>query len=495
MMKGRTKVGQSQRSNRRGNRSARATSWLVAFLRDRRGNVGPLMALLIVPIVGGLGMGMEATNWYLNQRSMQNAADSAVLAAARNGCMPGAACSTAMLKPTYISEARSVTARMGFTNGVNETTVTPLYPDTTAPCSVSSPCYSVTISKKFPVYLLRIVGFNGNTTATSGSRAQSIDGLAMAKLQPGSGFCITALGAGSGAITFNGASSLDLRGCNMASNGGAVCNGGNATMVESAYVMDTGNASGDCGVQGEHQVSTAFTDAAFDALKSNIPPDTCGSYSQSPRNGGSKNTVDAAHTLTTAAQIGVAQCGDVKLGADITLSTDTTLTIYNGRLDLGDFKLIAPPNVHLTIILTGNPAANSGQYDHVVFSSGTNAVLDYAAPNGATDTWKGVALYQDPRLTANSHHTLNFSGNNPSYQMSGNNPEFNITGMIYAPNADFVITGAIDHATAGDACLAFMVRTFSVAGTSSLFATPTRDCDRAGLGGLPKVNDRAVLVR
>ena len=495
MLKGRTKLGHSQRKSRGG--SARLTSWLGGFLRDRRGNVGPLMALLIVPIVGALGMGMEATTWYLNQRSMQNAADSAVLAAAKNGCMPGAACSTAMLKPTYIAEARSVTAKMGFTNGVNETTVTPLYPDTSSPCSVSSPCYSVTISKKFPVYLLRIAGFNGNTTVTSGSRAQSIAGLAMAKMQPGSGFCITALGTGSGAITFNGASSLDLKGCNLASNGGAVCNGSSvAVSMESAYVMDTGNASGDCGVQGEHQASSAFSDAAFNGLKTNIAASPCGAatavnYPQAQRSGPNKDIVDAGHTLSTAASVAGSKCGDVKLGANVTLAADTTLTIYNGRLDLAGYTLRAPPGVHLTVIFSGdslstNAISNSG-VDHFVMSSVNGAVIDYAAPNGATDTWEGVALYQDPRLVG--------TRNNLDFTVAGNNPEFNITGMIYAPNSNVTISGAIDHATAGDACLAFMVKTFTVSGTSSIFATPTRECDRAGLGGLPKVADRAVLVR
>ena len=43
------------------------------------------MGLLIVPLVGALGIGFEVSNWYMNGRGMQNAADAAALAAATNG--------------------------------------------------------------------------------------------------------------------------------------------------------------------------------------------------------------------------------------------------------------------------------------------------------------------------------------------------------------------------------------------------------------------------
>ncbi len=78
---------------------------------DQRGTVSIIMGLLIVPLVGALGIGFEVSNWYMNGRGMQNAADAAALAAATNG---GA---------NYDVEAKAVAAQYGFVDGANNITV------------------------------------------------------------------------------------------------------------------------------------------------------------------------------------------------------------------------------------------------------------------------------------------------------------------------------------------------------------------------------------
>jgi Flp pilus assembly protein TadG len=62
----------------------RAWHWLRRYGRDRRGNISSVVALLIIPLVGVIGIATETGNWFLIQRSAQNAADSAVLAAGQN---------------------------------------------------------------------------------------------------------------------------------------------------------------------------------------------------------------------------------------------------------------------------------------------------------------------------------------------------------------------------------------------------------------------------
>ena len=44
-----------------------------------------MTALALPALIGGTGLGVEVSYWYLTQRSMQNAADSAAIAAATNG--------------------------------------------------------------------------------------------------------------------------------------------------------------------------------------------------------------------------------------------------------------------------------------------------------------------------------------------------------------------------------------------------------------------------
>ena len=59
--------------------------WILRYARDRRGAVSPILILALVPIIGAMGMALEASNWWLMQRGLQNAADTAAMAANWNG--------------------------------------------------------------------------------------------------------------------------------------------------------------------------------------------------------------------------------------------------------------------------------------------------------------------------------------------------------------------------------------------------------------------------
>jgi len=91
---------------------------LRRYVRDRRGNISTMVALLIIPLVGVMGLATETANWYTIHRGAQNAADAAAIAAAQNGLInPGGT--------TYITEGRSVAASLGFTHGVSSTIFSP----------------------------------------------------------------------------------------------------------------------------------------------------------------------------------------------------------------------------------------------------------------------------------------------------------------------------------------------------------------------------------
>src|SRR6185437_7359321 len=106
---------------------------------DQRGTIAVIMAFLLPILVGGLGLGFEVSNWYLQTRAMQNAADAAVIAAATNG------------GSNYDVEAKAVAAQYGFVDGTNNVTVTA---SNTAPCPAGgNTCYSATITGLAPLYL------------------------------------------------------------------------------------------------------------------------------------------------------------------------------------------------------------------------------------------------------------------------------------------------------------------------------------------------------
>lgn len=55
---------------------------LNAFRRNRRGNVAIVAALAMPVVMGSLGLGAEVASWYGGKRALQNAVDSAAIAAA-----------------------------------------------------------------------------------------------------------------------------------------------------------------------------------------------------------------------------------------------------------------------------------------------------------------------------------------------------------------------------------------------------------------------------
>src|SRR5512141_3185271 len=74
------------------------------MIGHERGNVLILTGLLLPVLLAILGLGFESASWYQTRRSMQNAADTAAVAAATNGTA------------SYANEANAVTAQYGFLN-------------------------------------------------------------------------------------------------------------------------------------------------------------------------------------------------------------------------------------------------------------------------------------------------------------------------------------------------------------------------------------------
>ena len=195
---------------------------------------------------------MEVSYWYLTQRSMQNAADSAAIAAATNGTA------------SYGAEAKAAAAKYGFVDGLNNITVTA---SNTAPCPAGGAnCYSATVTGYVPLFLSQVVGYSGSATVDGKPQTQlSATAVARLDLMPRQ-YCILALGTSGIAFGTNGAPKADLSGCNIMSNADARCNGNN---LGADYGDAAGTNSG-CGVVQRSNVPK-LADPYAD-LASNIPP-------------------------------------------------------------------------------------------------------------------------------------------------------------------------------------------------------------------------------
>jgi hypothetical protein len=340
----------------------------------------------------------------------------------------------------------------------------------------------VAITRTIPINLVGFFGYRGDAVV-SGGPAQTVYAVAVASPPgPPQTYCISALGTSSTAIQFNGGGSgtIDFGGCSFETNGGASCTHklGTTTDIGFSDVKNAGDSK-DCGT--ERTTSASVVDN-FDALKSGIPSPNTGCSGGFPSANKKTGAVIAANQLSGPLTFSTAtpKCGDVQLVGNVTVGSDSVLLINNGRLDLNGFKLSTANGAALTIIFSG-ATGSSG----VVVGSGT---LDYSAPSSSSNPWHGVAMYLNPTLP---------SGNGIDFTYSGNSPAFDITGLIYAPKSNVTISGSINHATAGLACLGFMVNTISAGGTVAIFDKPTVDCTRAGLTlpSVPGTATRQALVK
>jgi hypothetical protein len=496
-------------------------AWIVRYLRDARGAVSPILVVSLVPIIGALGMGAEGTNWWLTQRMLQNAADTAVIAAATNG---GTVCSggvTACGASSYTGncsaspgdfdcEAVAAANGEGIANGAGNVSIYPQYLTSGCPGSLSS-CYKVTITKSLPIHLLGIVGYRGTNGAQLVASA-AIGGVKVATVPD----CILSVATGGNGITTDGSPNVNLEGCSIQSNSSAngtgtgqnkyagACNGHN---LNADNFSSPSSPAGDNGCANA-AIPTAAVPDPYLALDTaaNVPTDSCGgAYSQENKSGGGLPT---SNTLSGNVTWGASKafCGDVVLSGNVTINSSTTVYIYNGRLDLAGNTLASGSGDGVTIVLTGQNSFGSGGSAttpyHNITGGGT---LQIAAPTSGT--WSGVAVYQTPYqsgaappgttpttwpctvsqcLIDNNINTANKEGSNSQsldITAAGSSPNLWVQGGFYFPNANFTISGAIDNfqGLTSNGCFLLIAGVVNLNGQGSIFQNSQTQCVTDGV--------------
>ena len=408
---------------------ANIASQLLRLRADQRGAVSVMMGFLLIPLVGALGLGFEVSNWYLTARGMQNAADSAALAAATNG------------GSNYDVEAKAVAAQYGFVNGTNNISVAV---SNSAACpGGGTNCYSVAISGFVPLLLSQVVGYRGDATLNGAAQKQlSAQAVATTPIP----FCLLALG-GNG-IRTNGAPKANM-GCNVMSNTTATCNGHNlGAPIGAAHGTNSG-----CGISALSNFPIVAD--PYIGLASNIPANTCGSAPPATTQWSGFQSISGNRVV----------CGDLQVTGNVQVDAPAgaVLVIENGQLDITKgSSLTTTKGSGLTVVFSGN---NSGSYIHAPTGGGT---LDITAPTSGP--WKGVAIYQDPNLTSGV-----------DISAAGNSPTWNITGLVYLPHSSVTFSGAVNKSSNGQSCFVLVVSDITVNGTGSILPNDSA-CGQAGLG-------------
>jgi Flp pilus assembly protein TadG len=438
---------------------------LTDWLRDEDGAIAPFLVLMLIPIIGMIALGGEVSSWYMKERQLQNAADTAALAAATNN-------TTADVNgiPSYQREAYGAAGVYGFQTKTNgDMTVTPSVTDCPGSTSGANDCYQVVIQQRVPLYLAQVIGYTGNTHlggTASGPLAVTVAALAVARPHvPPAEYCLVGLSQSGTSFRINGGSFVDFNGCSVMSNSKATCNGANS---------DTNMGYGDA----------ANTSNCGDPARSNRPvlaDPYFGLNASPPIPTGTPCTTNTPISISGTIGTTFAPCG-AKLTGDVTVTTpNTILTLNDGPLDLNGHNLTTSGDGSLTIILTGTKhQTGSTTFDHTIKGSGT---LDITAPTSGTSAvdggLKGVAILQDYRIsgcTVSSSSCSEGAKDIVDMDYSGNSPKLVITGLIYMPLSDFTVRGAIDHRIGYLYCVSVVTKTILADGTGALYSNSSQDC-------------------
>ena len=378
-----------------------------ALIGDRRGNIAAITALMLIPIIGALAMGTEAASWFTMNRAMQNAADSAALAAAANADGDSGT--------GYRSEARAVAAKYGLVDGANNTTVLPDYLNIAGlTACATNKCYIVTITKTMPLYFSQIVGFGG------GQGQQIRVGAIAAPPRPG-GICADILDpTGPKAVSITNGNTV-LTQCNLQINStdsDALDRTGGTLTAQAIDIAGTGNCNkgGACtGVSPAPQTGQPAVPDPYSSLyaQNNVSSTIQGACLQTGL------TVNTAQTLPSGIY-----CNGVNLncsGCTITLSG--TYIVRGGTFKISNGTVTG---TGVTIILTcQTPPCTGGSSNYANFSI-SNGTTTLNAPT--TGEWSGILIYQDPNEPANKTTNSLDNGNN------------SLTGVLYFPTTTLKYT-------------------------------------------------------
>jgi hypothetical protein len=390
--------------------------------RDSRGQALVIGVLMISALLSFAGLVIDVGVSYVQYRQAQAAADAAAIAGADN--MPGGSSApTATQISQAIDDARALAATVnkpsnGFSDGVNNTTVTIDAPYTGGPpiCSTNPySCVQVTITRKVDTNFLKIIGKNYISVSRSA--------VAMTQTTVGYPCSICVLNPSvAGALTDKGNGNITV------SNGNIVVN---STAADGITLGPNGainaGGGGTIGVVG----GTNGKGTANPAIKTGVPP-----------------VLDPLASVPYPSLSGYASCSDVSLSGnsgqsilpgcyhDISVSGNGSLTfaaglyVITGTVKLsghggGGFEGTAGVTFFFTCgSSTPRLCAAGGESGGNLSISGNGS---FSITGPSSGTLQGMAIFYD-RLNTGGLSIVGNGGNH-------------VLGTIYAKDTTLNITG------------------------------------------------------
>ena len=361
-------------------------------LRDESGQAVVMGALCMALLLGFVSLGVEIGMLFAQQQALQTAADSAAITGAQE-----------INYGDVESAAKADAAQNGYTDGVNNVTVTVSTPPADGPNATAAGFVEVIVSKQQRTWFMGLAGKSSMTVT-----ARSVATLAPAQN------CMYALNSTGTDVNISNGADIDLTGCNIygASSGSTDFSASGGAKVTASNILMVGGSSVSGGAKVLPTPTTGVT-AVSDPLAYLSPPSFSASSCVANPNIGY-----GTHSIGPSSGGTICYNG-LSVGGGGTLTLDPGLYIINGTLSFGGGASISGTGV--TFYLPPGAALSIG--------NGADEVL--AAPTSGT--YNGILFYQDRSNTTTEDLE---GGTNSSFQ-----------GILYFPKANFTFENGTSTTT------------------------------------------------
>jgi Flp pilus assembly protein TadG len=396
--------------------SVSSRSLLLRFRRDQSGGYLIMSALLMPVLVGSAALGTEVGLWlYMHQR-MQGAADL--------GAVSAALAYSNDHSSNLALEAGAVTASYNFVADVNNVAVTVNRPPLSGNHTGTPGAVEVIVQQPQAPLLTALWSSTPVSISARAVAVSNTDGLG----------CVLALDHNaSGAITSQGNSKVNLRGCSLfddSANATALTNGGSAT-ITALSVGVVGGVSGTSGITTTQGITTGMS-AVSDPYASVSMP----SFS------GCSHTNFTAHTTVTI-DPGV-YCGGIGLNANANVTLNPGIYYLDqGSLSVNGGAVMSGDGV--TLVFTSSSGSN---YATATINGG--ATVNLSAPTSGP--MAGIVMYGDRNMPAGTAFKFNGGASQTLH------------GAIYFPKGSVSFAGG---ANTGDGCMQLVADTITFTGDSN----------------------------
>jgi hypothetical protein len=429
---------------------------------DDRGNALIVAGAALPLLVGSAGLATDTIHWTLWKRELQRAADSGAIAGVYERLQSN---STANVS-TVVAHDMALNHHTGEIGGV-AIGMQATYPKVTFPADVGLKAKQV----KVELAVRKVLPFSSLFM----TEAPLIRAVATAASVPGSDeFCVVSLetNAKNTGIIVTGNACIQMD-CSFMSNSpsanSAYAKGSAEVYAKSVAAVGGIQESTNWHVDSYDPYSPAVADPFANVTPAPGDMKCAGKWNTQ----GGKTTWqnEVLSETTDFANAKDSNGNKANCWASMSVSSNTSLTLPNGTYYINGGDAFIQGDLtcsSCTIVLTNkstSPTATIGQ-----FKVNASSKINIAAPTGASDYYKGIAIYQDRRAVDSSSNVNKINGNSNSV----------ITGALYFPNQQLQYNG-----TGGTTatCTLFVSRRIDFSGNSVTLNKfkKTSDCTAAGI--------------